>query len=122
MIPGSERRLHQRVECNGTATILVRQDAPRCEAKILDLSFGGCLLELAKPIELTAETKVELTFTVNYEPFRVYAEVRSVRPDNKVGFQFHELSPRTRRRVKELIADLGGEGSVKDTYEVRPLV
>jgi len=119
MIPGRERRLHQRVECVGTATILARQDLPRWPARILDLSLGGCLLELPEPQELVLEDMVELTFTVNSEPFRVRGEVRSLRTPCQIGFRFHNLSPRTRRRVKELIADLGGEGRKIETYEIR---
>jgi len=118
MIPGSEMRLHSRIECLGRATILTTQDAPRCPAKILDLSFGGCLMEPRNPNNLALEMMVELTFSLNYEPFRIRGEVRSLRP-GAVGFQFHSLSPRTTRRLRELIADLGGEGRIIETYEVR---
>ena len=121
MIPGSDKRLHSRIECQGTATILTKQGAPRCEAKILDLSFGGCLMEVENHHDLALETMVELTFSVNYEPFRIRGEVRSLRSERAVGFQFHSLSPRTTGRLKELIADLGGEGCKKETYELRSL-
>ena len=63
-------------------------------------------MELKRPMELAVDEIVELIFNVNQMPFRVRAKVRAIRSDVLVGFQFLQLSERTRRHLHELIGEL----------------
>jgi hypothetical protein len=49
---------------------------------------------------------VELTFEVNRLPFRVRAQVKAIRSDKMIGFQFLQVSRRTQWQLEELIQEL----------------
>ncbi|MGA3011481.1 MAG: PilZ domain-containing protein [Terracidiphilus sp.] len=108
-----ELRQSPRLGCRGFGAIqtLPASEQP-CPARILNLSVGGCLMELKGPLDLAVDEIVELIFNVNQTPFRVRANVRILRSKGLVGFQFLQLSERTRRHLVELIGELI-EGLVK---------
>jgi hypothetical protein len=102
-----ELRQSPRLGCRGFGAVQTLPASERpCPARILNLSVGGCLMELKAPLELAVDEIVELIFNVNQMPFRVRAKVRAVRSKGLVGFQFLQLSERTRRFLHELIAEL----------------
>jgi hypothetical protein len=104
---GEENRQSPRLGCGGIGAI---QTLPACErpfpARILNLSVGGCLMELQGPLNLAMDEIVELIFNVNQMPFHVRGKVRTVRSKVLIGFQFLQLSERTRRQLQELIGEL----------------
>lgn len=108
-----ELRQSPRLGCRGYGAVqtLPASEQP-CPARILNLSVGGCLMELKGPLDIAVDEIVELIFNVNQMPFRVRGKVRVVRPKLLVGFQFLELSERTRWHLHELIGELI-EGLVK---------
>jgi PilZ domain len=63
------------------------------------ISADGCLIELLKPQLLSQSTITELIFTVNDLPVRMSAQVRAIRSDTTIGFQFSLLSDGVRRRL-----------------------
>jgi len=63
-------------------------------------------MELKAPLDLAVSEIVELIFNINQMPFRVRAKVRAIRSKGLVGFQFLQLSERTRRYLHELIGEL----------------
>jgi hypothetical protein len=69
-------------------------------------------MELKGPLDLAMDEIVELIFNVNQMPFRVRATVRALRSKGQVGFEFIQLSERTRRHLCELIGELI-EGLIK---------
>jgi len=69
-------------------------------------------MELKAPLDLAMDEIVELLFNVNQMPFRVRATVRALRSKGLVGFEFLQLSERTRRHLCELIGELI-EGLIK---------
>jgi c-di-GMP-binding flagellar brake protein YcgR len=77
-----------------------------CPGKIVNLSMGGCLVALQTPPELVMNERVELIFCVNQMPFHVRANVRSIRSETLIGFQFSHLSNRVRMRLEDLIKEL----------------
>jgi hypothetical protein len=102
-----ELRQSPRLGCRGIGEIqTLPVSEPPCPAKILNLSVGGCLMELKRPLDLAVDEIVELLFTVNQMPFRVRAKVRAVRLKALVGFQFLRLSERSQRYLHELIGEL----------------
>jgi hypothetical protein len=102
-----ELRQSPRLGCRGYGAVqtLPASEQP-CPARILNLSVGGCLMELKGPLDIAVDEIVELIFNVNQMPFRVRAKVRAVRSKGLVGFQFLQLSERTRRHLHELIGEL----------------
>lgn len=107
--PKSDEELRRapRLQCSGLAGI---QTLPACEkpvpAKIMNLSIGGCLMELDRPLTLAIDEIVELIFCVNQMPFRVRGKVRAIRSETTVGFQFPQLSDRVRVQLEDLVGEL----------------
>jgi c-di-GMP-binding flagellar brake protein YcgR len=100
-------RRNPRFDCNGDGAIqkLPVSDEPY-PTKILNLSLGGCLMQLQAALVLRMEETVELLFSVHHLPFRVRAKVRAIRPDMLVGFLFFELSERVSMQLEDLIEEL----------------
>lgn len=104
---GEESRRSPRLQCAGLAKI---QTLPACEkpcpARIVNLSEGGCLMELQQPLTLSEDEIVELIFSVNQIPFHVRGKARAIRSDKLVGFQFPQLNDRVRKQLQDLIGEL----------------
>ena len=61
---------------------------------------------LRRPQRLSQDTLVELTFDINHLPFRVRGQVKAIRSDTTIGFQFPLLSERLRMRLEDLMKEL----------------
>ena len=61
---------------------------------------------LRHPQHLATDTLVELTFNIHHLSFRVRGQVRAIRSDGTIGFQFPALSERVRRDLDELMEEL----------------
>ena len=104
---GEELRQSPRLGCGGMGAIQALPICqPPCPARILNLSVGGCLMEMQGTLDLAVDQIVELIFTVNQLPFRVRGNVRTVRSTVLVGFEFLQVSERTLRQLNELIGEL----------------
>jgi hypothetical protein len=101
-----EKRRQTRILCTGSAGIQVHAGEEFCPAKIVNLSAGGCLIILQKPQRLSQGTMVELTFQINSLPFRVRGQVREIRSDTRIGFEFPLLSKKVRRQLEDLVDEL----------------
>jgi c-di-GMP-binding flagellar brake protein YcgR len=101
-----EQRRYPRLGCIGPAAVQIGPGEDPCPAVIVDLSAGGCLMELRGPQRLSQEMVVELTFDVNHLPFRVRGQVRAIRSDTRIGFQFHLLRERVRMQIEDLMKEL----------------
>ena len=101
----TEKRRYPRFECTGTGGIHITSEPPYF-ARVANLSLAGCLMVLQQPRPLPLDMMVELTFEVNRLPFRVRAQVKAVRSDKMIGFQFLQLSRRTQWQLEELIEEL----------------
>jgi c-di-GMP-binding flagellar brake protein YcgR len=101
-----EKRRFPRIECTGTAGVKIPTGEEAYPATIVNLSAGGCLMVLHKPQRLAQDAAVELEFKVNDLPFRVKGQVKAVRSEAKVGFQFLQLNTKVQRQLEDLIDDL----------------
>lgn len=117
-----ERRIHPRFGCAGEASLRITPTWPVVRGTILDLSLGGCAIEFPAQQRVEAGQKVELIFCVHNLPFHVLALVRGARGKRRYGFEFPQLTERTRAQLQELIdeleqgsfdADNGSSGSVR---------
>jgi hypothetical protein len=102
-----ELRTSPRLQCSGTAGIqmlpIIDDPTP---AKILNLSIGGCLMELERPLTVAIDDTAELIFCVNNWPFRVRGKVRAIRSEKLIGFQFPQLNDRIKRQLEDLIGEM----------------
>jgi hypothetical protein len=89
--------------------VLLAADTPLLPARVVNVSKGGCLIELQKSQCIDKNTSAELTFKVNSLPFRVRVQVASIRSDTLVGFQFNSLSQRVQGQLEELIGELADD-------------
>lgn len=103
-----DRRRSPRFGCTGHADVLLAADAPLLPARIVNLSKGGCLIELQKSQKIEKSTSAELTFSVNRLPFRMRVRAAAIRSGTLVGFEFDLLSERVRGQLEELIDELAG--------------
>jgi hypothetical protein len=104
-----DRRRNPRFGCTGHADVLLAADAPLLPARIVNVSKGGCLIELQKSQSLDQSTSAELTFKVNCLPFRMRARAAAIRSDTMIGFEFPVLSERVRGQLEELIEELAAD-------------
>jgi c-di-GMP-binding flagellar brake protein YcgR len=103
-----EQRRYPRIGCTGTAGIKLQAGEAFYPAKIVNLSAGGCLMVLQKPQPLPQDALVELTFHINNLPFHLQGQVKALRSDTRVGFEFPQLAPRVRRQLEDLVDELIG--------------
>jgi hypothetical protein len=101
-----ENRKSPRFKCNGIASVQVAPGLAPWPARIFNLSADGCSIELERPDLLPQDSIVELTFTIDDLPFRVWGQVKAIQSDTMVGFQFRLLSDRTRRRLENSLDQL----------------
>jgi hypothetical protein len=104
-----DRRRNPRFGCTGHADVLLAADAPLLPARIVNVSKGGCLIELQKSQSLDQSTSAELTFEVNRLPFRIRVRAAGIRSDTMIGFEFPVLSERVRGQLEELIEELAAD-------------
>ena len=84
-------------------------DALPLPARIVNVSKGGCLIELRKSQSLDQSTSAELTFKVNRLPFRIRVRAAAIRSDTMIGFEFPVLSGRVGGQLEELIEELAAD-------------
>lgn len=101
-----EKRRHSRLGCTGPAAVQLAANEPLIAGTIVDLSSGGCRMVLRHPQHLPTDTLVELTFNIHHLSFRVRGQVRAIRSDGTIGFQFPALSERVRRELDDLMEEL----------------
>jgi len=61
---------------------------------------------LRRPQRISQDKLVELTFEINHLPFRVRGQVRAIRSNTTIGFQFPLLSERVRKQLEDLMKEL----------------
>jgi hypothetical protein len=105
----TERRRFPRYDCIGPAQLFLPQLSTPLEAKVTNLSLGGCrfhLLPSSNTHWLKLDDPVELAFAILSEPFRVRAEPCFRLHGDTVGLHFVQVSPRSLRRMGDLVLAL----------------
>jgi hypothetical protein len=64
------------------------------------------MMVLQEPQSLPQDTMVELTFQINSLPFRMRGQVKEIRSDNRIGFEFPLLNKKVRRQLEDLVNEL----------------
>jgi PilZ domain. len=103
-----ERRKEARYLCYGQVRMNRIPGVVR-SGRIVDLSCGGCLIEMRLPIYVSQGSAIELAVQTRGIALRMQGKVAFVdraRP-GQVGISFERLSERSRVQLSELVAELG---------------
>jgi hypothetical protein len=103
----SDRRKDRRYNCSGRVRIWQTESGVYRLGSIVNLSMGGCLINLPSTADFERHSIVEASFQSNYLAFRTLGSVRRV--DEKsglLGVCYLNLSSRGRLDLVELFADL----------------
>jgi len=100
------RRAHPRLKFNGKAEIRVLPDGLKALGTIVDLSLGGCCVELGGPIRFEAYSHVEIRLCVEGTNFQVAGIVRHRQDGFKIGVEFTDVSDRKAAQIRELMVFL----------------
>jgi c-di-GMP-binding flagellar brake protein YcgR len=103
------RREHPRMRCAGSAEVHFFPAGVRSLGKVVDLSLGGCCIELEDPVEEPRGTRVEAYFCVMGNTLQVPGILCHVRNQVWAGIQFSNISPRKAEQIQELIEEIFGE-------------
>ena len=98
---GAERRKHTRLKCMNSVEIHPGNAAAPIWGKAVDLSVGGCFIEM--PIPLSVGTKLKLGLWVRETKLWATAKVVNSRPGFGIGIQFAEMSPEDADRLKQFL-------------------
>jgi PilZ domain len=103
----SDRRKDRRYNCSGRVRLWQTESGIYRLGSIVNLSMGGCLLNLPSPADFERHSIVEASFQSNYLAFRTLGSVRRVEEKSGlVGICYLNLSSRGRLDLVELFADL----------------
>ena len=105
----ANRRAHQRLDCGGSAEIHLFPDDEKLVGTVVDLSVGGCCLELEANVSIKPGQRLEVLLQVKDAVLIVAGVLRNVRKRSFVGIQFRDVSRRKELQIKELMAELFGE-------------
>jgi hypothetical protein len=94
------------MRCAGTAEVHLFPVGVRCLGRVVDLSLGGCCIEVEEPIEEPSGTRVEVYFCVMGTTVQVPGRLCHVRNQVWAGIQFAEMSSRKAAQIQELIEEL----------------
>ena len=104
----NERRVYSRIRCAGNASIRQPEGASAWPAKIVELSAGGCLLQVEGLglAGLACGDQVELTLRADEKPLLLGAELRSQRGAEMLGFRFQPMSLEQNGRLEEILQEM----------------
>jgi hypothetical protein len=103
-----ERRKEARYICYGQVRMNRIPGVAR-SGRIVDLSRGGCLIEMRLPIYVSQGTAVELSVQTKGIALRMQGKVAFVdrtRP-GQIGISFERLTERGQAQLSELVAEFG---------------
>jgi hypothetical protein len=104
---GQDRRKDRRYRCSGQVRVWQTGSGLMTPGWIVNLSMGGCLLQLRTPVPFKMGATVEASFQSSYLAFRSFGCVRRVDPEHSLlGLCYVDLSLRGRLDLAELFGDL----------------
>jgi c-di-GMP-binding flagellar brake protein YcgR len=101
---GTERRKHPRVKCMNSVELHAQGQSAPIWGKAVDLSLGGCFVEM--PIPLKEGTKLKVGLWINETKLWANAKVASSRPGFGIGIQFTEISTEDEDKLKQFLKSI----------------
>jgi len=102
----AERRHYPRQPMHAVAAIYPIELGGKLNAWILNLSLGGCRLQLEEQASVDLQVRVEVGFFYEGMPFRVAGLLHGSYAPQEVGIKFVEVSERNQKRLESLIQEL----------------
>jgi c-di-GMP-binding flagellar brake protein YcgR len=114
-----DRRLHRRypTDDHDLATVLVLSNGSHLSAHILELSLGGCRLQLEPAARLGSPLRVEVSFHVHRIAFRLAGITQWTDGRQRVGVRFGEMSARRKEDLTELLAEMESDQAAKSAAD-----
>jgi len=114
-----DQRVTQRYPCSGGASIWQPDAKHFLRGTVVDLSLGGCYVEMMTPLKV--HDLVVLTLGINGTEVRMAAEVRTSHPGIGMGLKFKDLAETDRSRLRDLVFKLGDSeiGQIDIMVDVR---
>lgn len=106
-----ERRQDPRQSLHSVAAIYPIELGGKINAWILNLSLGGCRLQLEGEASIEPQVRLEVGFFYEGLPFRVSGILLGTYGEHEVGIQFVDVSERNHHRLEELIKELEAQRS-----------
>lgn len=94
----AERRANPRVKVNAPIEIISEPERPPIRAETLDLSLGGCYVNMM--FTLVVGTEIEIRLRVSDVPIIIVGIVRTCDPQVGNGIEFLRMLPEDRRELR----------------------
>lgn len=114
-----ERRRHWRYPCIGEAWICTQGANVSLQARLIDISLGGCYLDTMNPFP--SETVIELKLALGNRQVLAGGSVRASRQGFGMGVAFTEVGEAELTKLQELISSLAGPPPVESKSAAKPL-
>jgi len=101
-----ERRHSVRFSCTGTVRIWEQGQELAIDARLNEISLGGCYLEIMSPLRNGACVRLEMA--VNQRNISVEGVVRNSLPNFGMGIEFMKISAGEAQKLQRVVAELSG--------------
>jgi len=98
-----DRRTQIRHCVEASAILILVRSGSEVEGRIVDLSLGGCRLQVPDRFAVDLYTRVEIEFGLRGQRFRLAGVIQAIHNGGSVGMRFLDLSERKRQQITELI-------------------
>jgi c-di-GMP-binding flagellar brake protein YcgR len=96
----------------------VEKDDPPVRCQLMDLSLGGCYLEISSPFPVS--TRVTLSMRAAEAELRAEGVVRVMHPDKGMGVEFTQTTPEHRGLLEKFLSVLTGNRDLLPELLVEP--
>jgi hypothetical protein len=101
---GAERRQNTRLKCVNSVQLQPEGEAAPIWGKAIDLSVGGCFVEM--PMPLRQGTRLKIAIWIKEVKLWAGAKVASSRPGFGVGIQFTSMSPQDTEQLRQYLQSI----------------
>jgi hypothetical protein len=101
---GTERRKHPRLKCTNSVELHAQGEGAPIWGKAVELSLGGCFIEM--PMPLKEGTKLKVGLWIKETKLWAMARVVGSRPGFGIGIRFTEISEEDLERLKQFLQSI----------------
>jgi len=103
-ISGADRRQHPRLICTNSVQLQPEGQPAPIWVKALDLSAGGCFIEMSMP--LSRGTRLKIGLWINESKLWISGKVVNSRPGFGIGVQFTDISEADAERLEQFLKSI----------------
>ena len=101
-----ERRRYARFSCSGAVRIWEPETDLAIDARVNEVSLGGCYVEIMSPLRLGTAVRVELA--INRQTIRVEGVVKNSQPNFGMGIEFMKIAPAEAEKLQRVVGEVSG--------------